>query len=228
MPVTRENRQKIAIITQSRAEIFFMARLLAAGLTPDVMADKHDPLLVSVRGSIGSGKKIIPDAMREYFLGTTALGEVTGRPGYDEFWRGQVRGQQVEFAYIDAAWQSGYSNPEFVSPYIHHVREAFMATREHGGIAFVHNDYTLGINRSAGLDIWMEKQGQPNPDGERPRAHDGPLQKEFRTANKKDPENDWVRYIEIEVADKRLLASPKFGDVLDKLRNRHRGVKIKP
>lgn len=226
MPVTRDNRQKIAIITQSRAEIFLMARLLAAGLTPDVMADKHDPLLVSVRGSIGSGKKIIPDAMREYFLGTTALSQVTGRLGYDEFCRGQVRGLQVEFAYIDAAWQSGYSNPEFVSPYIHHVREAFMATRQHGGLAFVHNDYTLGIGRSAGLDIWIEKQGVPNPDGARARAQDGPLQKQFRTANSKAPENDWVRYIEIEVADKRLLESSKFGDVLSKLRKRYRGVKL--
>lgn len=225
MPLSRD-RQKIAFITNSRQEIFFMARLLSAGLSPDIMADKHDPLVISVRGSIGSGKKIIPDAMREYFLGTTALSQVTGRPGYDEFWRGQVRGQQVEFAYIDAAWQSGYSHEEFSSPYIHHVREAFMAVRQHGGIAFVHNDYTLGINRNAGMEIWMEKQGVPNPDGARARAHDSPLAGKFRTANSKDRENEWIRYVEIEVADKRLLDSPKFGDVLDKLRNRHKGVKL--
>ncbi len=203
-----------------------MSRLLAAGLSPDVMADKHDPLVISVRGSIGSGKKIIPDAMREYFLGTTALGETTGRPGYDEFWRGQVRGQQVEFAYIDAAWQSGYSHPELASPYIHHVRETFMSMREHGGIAFVHNDYTLGLNRGAGMEIWVEKQGVPNPDGNRPRAYESPLSAAFRTANSKDNENDWIRYVEIEVADKRLLDSPKFGDVIDKLRNRHHGIKM--
>lgn len=225
MPLSRD-RQKIAFITNSREDLFRVSRLLAAGMSPDVMADKHDPLVISVRGSIGSGKKIFPDAMREYFLGSTALGETTGRPGYDEFWRGQVRGQQVEFAYIDAAWQSGYSNPEFVSPYIHHVREAFMAVREHGGIAFVHNDYTLGNNRGAGIEIWMEKQGTPTPEGGRPRAPESPLCAKFRIANSQNEGNDWIRYVEIEIADKRLLESAKFGDVLDKLRRRHGGVKI--
>lgn len=227
MPLSRD-RQKIAFITQSRQEVFFMSRLIAAGLTPDVMAEKHDPLLVSVRGSIGSGKKIIPDAMREYFLGTTALGEITGRPGYDEFWRGQVRGQQVEFSYIDAAWQSGYSNPDFASHSTHLVRQAFMDVREHGGVAFIHNDYSLSLNRGAGLDIWMEKQGVPNPDGNRPRAYESPLGNMFRKANAKDCENEWIRYVEIEVADKRLLESSKFMDVMDKLRHRHKGVKMKP
>ena len=225
MPLSRD-RQKIAFITKSRDELFRVSRLLAAGMSNDIMADKHDPLVISVRGSIGSGKKIIPDAMREYFLSTTALGEITGRPGYDEFWRGQVRGQQVEFAYIDAAWQSGYSNPEFVSPYIHHVREAFMAVREHGGIAFIHNDYTLALNRGAGMEIWIEKQGVPNPDGNRPRSPESPLSKQFRIANSQNEGNDWIRYVEVEIADKRLLESAKFGDVLDKLRKHQGGVKL--
>jgi hypothetical protein len=50
----------------------------------------------------------------------------------------------------------------------------------------------------------------------------------FRKANAKDCENEWIRYVEIEVADKRLLESSKFMDVMDKLRHRHKGVKMKP
>lgn len=225
MPLSLE-REKIAIITHSRQEIFLMSRLLAAGLNAEIMADRHDPLLVSVRGSIGSGKKIIPDAMREYFMGTTALGEVAGRPGYDEFWRGQVRGQQVEFAYIDAAWLGGYSHPEFSSHSPHLVRKAFMGVRQHGGIAFVHNDYSLSLNHGAGLDIWMEMQGTPNADGAPSRASKSPLCERFRAANRDDGANDWIRYIEIEVADTRLLESPKFGDVLGKLCRRYSGMKL--
>lgn len=225
MPHSSE-RQKIALITTSRDHLVYISRLLAAGMSPDVMSDKENPLLISVRGSLGCGKKIIPDGMREYLMGSTALGEITGRPGYDEFWRGQIRGQKVEISYLDAAWLSGYSHEEFASPYIEHVREAFMDTREHGGIAFVHNDYTLDINRRAGLDVWIEKQGVYSPDHSRSRAQQSPLAEAFKKANENAPDNDWIRYIELEVGDKRLLESPKFNDVLDKLCRRYNGVRI--
>ncbi len=222
MQISR-NPKKVELITTSREELFFVSRLLAAGLAPEVMDDEHFPLLVSIRGTLGAGKKIVSDSMREYLMGTTALSNgITGRPGYDEYWTGQIRGKDVELSYIDAAWLGGYSNNELSSFGTHMVREAFMWTRTKGGITFVQNDPSLEIMNKAGLDIWIEQQGVNNVDGP-DRAPKSALAVAFKEAQLKDPENEWIRYIEVKVADTRLVDAPKFLDAFAKLKQRYGG-----
>lgn len=210
-------------MTQSRRDLFHLSRLIAASLPPDVIQTDSDPLLVSVRGSLGAGKKIIADAMREYLLGSTALSGITGRPGYDEYWQGQIRGQDVELSYIDAAWLDGYSDDYNLASFAPHmVRQYFMWQREKGGIAFVHNDRSIEIEDKARLDIWMEQDGKENVDAP-DRLPDSPLAAKFHQAKLENPDNEWLRYVEIKVTDKRLLDSPKFRDAMQKMKKRYGG-----
>lgn len=215
---------KAELILRSRREVFYMARLLASALPNEALHDDNEPLLVSVRGSLGCGKKIIADAMREYLTGTTAMSglkNISGREGYDEYWLGVVRGKEIELSYIDAAWLSGYSDDFNLSSFgAHMVRQQFMWQRDKPGVAFVHNDFSLEIENKKRLAVWVEKAGAANVDGP-DRVGKSKLAVAFEKARLEDPDNQWLRYVEVNVNDERLLKSPKFCDAVQKLTKRY-------
>jgi len=214
---------KAELILRSRRDMFYMARLLASALPDDAIHDEQNPLLVCVRGSLGCGKKIIADAMREYLTGTTAMSgvkNISGREGYDEYWQGVVRGKEVELAYIDAAWLSGYSDDFNLASFgPHMVRQFFLWQRSKPGVAFVHNDASLEIENKRRLSVWIEQGGVPNVDGPG-RAEESKLAIAFKQAQLKDPDNKWLRYVELNINDSRLLDAPKFRAAVDKLKKR--------
>lgn len=217
---------KAELILRSRREMFYMARTLASALPNEALHDESRPLLVSVRGSLGCGKKIIADAMREYLTGTTAMSglkNISGREGYDEYWLGIVRGKEVELAYIDAAWLGGYSDDFNLASFSPHmVRQQFMWQRTKPGVAFVHNDFSLGMGMSSTkrLAVWVEQAGVSNVDGP-DRVQQSKLAVAFENARLQDPDNQWLRYVEVNVDDDRLLNSPKFCDAMKKLTKRY-------
>jgi len=217
---------KAELILRSRRDMFYMARLLASALPNEAVHDDKDPLIVSVRGSLGCGKKIIADAMREYLTGTTAMSglkNISGREGYDEYWLGVVRGKEVELSYIDAAWLSGYSDDFNLASFSPHmVRQQFMWRRDKPGVAFVHNDFSLEIDGKKRLAVWVEQAGATNVDGPH-RAKNSKLAVAFKQAQLAAPENEWLRYVEVNVSDDRLLKSPKFCDAVQKLKKRYGG-----
>lgn len=222
---------KAELILRSRREMFYMARTLASALPTEVLHDDAGPLLVSVRGSLGCGKKIIADAMREYLTGTTAMSglkNISGREGYDEYWLGVVRGKEVELAYIDAAWLSGYSDDFNLSSFgAHMVRQQFMWQRKKPGVAFVHNDFSLGVGMGGTkrIAVWVEQAGVSNVDGP-DRVQKSKLAVAFEQARLQDPDNKWLRYVEVNVDDDRLLKSPKFCDAMQKLTKRYGSPKV--
>jgi len=220
---------KAELILRSRRDMFYMARLLASALPNDAIHDDNDPLLVCVRGSLGCGKKIIADAMREYLTGTTAMSglkNISGREGYDEYWLGIVRGKEVELAYIDAAWLSGYSDDSNLASFgPHMVRQFFLWQRNKPGVAFIHNDSSLDIEDKKRLSVWVEQTGVQNVDGPG-RAEDSKLAVAFKEAQLEDPDNKWLRYVEVNVNDRRLLNSPKFRDAMQKLTKRYGGPPV--
>ncbi len=216
---------KAELILRSRRDMFYMARLMASALPNEAIHDEKEPLLVSVRGSLGCGKKIVADAIREYLMGTTAMSGLTGisgREGYDEYWTGVVRGKEIELAYIDAAWLSGYSEADLGSFAPHMVRQYFMWQREKPGIAFIHNDYSIEIEEKKRLAVWVEQADVENVDGP-DRVHNSTLAVAFKQAQLDDPDNKWLRYVEVNVSDTRLLNSPKFCDAVEKLKKRYGG-----
>lgn len=217
---------KAELILRSRRDMFYMARLMASALPDDAIHDDKEPLLVSVRGSLGCGKKIIADAMREYLMGTTAMSglkNISGREGYDEYWLGIVRGKEVELAYIDAAWLSGYSDDFNLASFAPHmVRQYFLWQRDKAGVAFIHNDFSMEIEGKKRLAVWVEQAGVQNVDGAG-RAENSKLAVAFKQAQLDDPDNKWLCYIEVNVSDDRLLNSPKFCDAMQKLQQRYGG-----
>lgn len=167
------------------------------------------PLVVSIEGSLASGKKIFADVMREKLLSTSALVSFAGREGYDEFWLGAVNNKPLEIGYVDVLYGRGYANSAFAHETEKSVREAFMKTRRHGGVTFVQNDKSLAAEKLSGLDIWLEKSGTSSIGGSRLKK--SPLLSKFLETEallKQQPDgNQWLRYVEVTVKDPRLLAA---------------------
>jgi hypothetical protein len=68
----------------------------------------------------------------------------------------------------------------------------------------------------------VEQADVENVDGP-DRVQKSTLAVAFKQAQLDDPDNKWLRYVEINVSDTRLLNSPKFCDAVEKLKKRYGG-----
>ncbi len=197
------------MITETRDDLVTLSTRLAALMSPDMLADAKSPLVVSVEGSLSSGKKIFADVMREKLLASSALVSFAGREGFDEFWLGAINNKPVEIGYVDVLYGKGYANPSLNSETEKSVRQAFMNARHHGGVTFVQNDKSLAAENMSGLDLWLEKSGASSLGGS--RLAKSPLLSKFlqkQAALQQQPGGDqWLRYVEVTVKDPRLLAA---------------------
>ncbi len=218
---------KLALVTTCKQDIFDVAETLAAGIDGKFMQDAEAPVIIGVNGSIDTGKKIIPDAMRDKILKASPQRQFVGRSEYDEFWTGSVHGKMVEIDFINVAWKYGYLSPGLVqfpkgsnSP--RQLQEAFLEARKHGGISFIHNAQSP-LNCS--IKIWMENDyGIPVCNHELKGKNSG-LAGVFERAGFSGYFNPWARYIEIAVRDKEMLATPQMQAALETLREGVNAVK---
>lgn len=204
-------------LTVGRDDLFAMTRLLCAALT--AAAPRDGALLVGVNGSMNAGKKIVSDAMAETLFdpGTAAM---TGKAGYDEYWRGQRDGAAYELDYIDMAYpyRADYSaalafsrlSGRSVDNNMEHKFDDFLALRRAPGVTVVQN--AAAFNERAALSVYIEDFMVQNPLGYNvPRLHATPpsLKRAFMRARGEDK---WARLVEIDVRDPVLMADPGFND----------------
>ena len=202
----------IKLLTAEKEHLFALTRLLVSAIDPAFLHDKDNPVTVSVRGSFGSGKKIIPDAAREELLKDKP--SFQGVKEFDEFWSGKKDDRPLEVDFINVAW-GGWSFHKSYG-FGREIAKNFLKERKAGGITFIHNDDNFG-EREAGIDIVLESQA------DKPVTYDsqykfkgekGELQDTFNRLVRQD---NWARYIQITVRDERLLNSPSFRAALDAL-----------
>ena len=100
-----------------------------------MLQNRTEPIKVAVNGSECGGKKIIPDAVREYFF--TWDKDFEGRAEYDEY----IDTPSLSFVFVNANW-----NPsKFGSPLLREQKSNSMVVKttldqmDNGGIVFIHN-----------------------------------------------------------------------------------------
>lgn len=218
---------KISLITTTRDDLFDVSHAIAQSIDPAFYQDRVKPVVLAVRGSFKSGKKIVTDAVREKLLGSTALCHFRGAPGIDEYWVGMSQHKPLEIDYMDAMYAKGFHHGALNSVDGLAREEAFFQQRKFGGMTLIQNKEQSARD---GINIWVESAlGIPVNRSEKPKARNGDLAMAFRCATAFDtqtknfatdraqykdmqsqPDKEWVRYVEIEVRDERLQTSSKF------------------
>lgn len=217
-------------MTVERGNLFDLTRILFSRLPDSVFLAAEKPLVVTVNGSLASGKKIITDAALPLLFDADGAA-MSGKSGYDEYWRGPRKGRDVELHYIDAAYAEAedYSPAlqtqfaqmkrnaprwsflfsESATDYARRLADCFMTQRTKPGMTVMQNSVPQhGID--AGLSIFIENANNATPVSYNPpRFQSQPLsfRDDFRRACSRA---SWVRYVEVELRDPRLLADAEF------------------
>lgn len=208
------SKNKIELVTTSRAHLVQICATLARGMEQAFLADRNAPVLVSVRGTYESGKKIVPDVMREQLDTCTLL----SRDKQVETWSNPINSREAWF--MDAAYtlKMHPSREEFAR--WEEQKNGLLSKRAAGGITFIHNDERFE-KEGAGLKIWIEGSNASNKMSvvglDDRRGTHSTLAQKFNKTQKDQRNNSWVRYIEISVDDPRLQASEKFQKALHSL-----------
>lgn len=125
----------MGLIVAGRNELCALSRWFFSHLPTELLQIPGFPVKVAVNGSECGGKKIIPDAVREYFF--TWDKEFEGRGEYDEY----VDTPDLSFAFVNANWNpSKFSKQELRSQNGNTaVVNEVLRSRNNGGIVFIHN-----------------------------------------------------------------------------------------
>jgi hypothetical protein len=204
-------------LTASREDLFAMTRLLCAALT--AVPPRDGGLLVGVNGSMNAGKKIVADTMAETLFDPDTAA-MTGKAGYDEYWRGLRGGEAFELDYIDMAYpyradysaQIAFTRPcgRGVDNTMEYKFDDFLLQRRAPGLTVVQN--AAAFNERTALSVYIEDFFVQNPLGYNvPRLHGTPpsLKRAFMYARGQD---SWARLVEIDVRDPVLLNDPAFNE----------------
>jgi hypothetical protein len=208
--------QKITLVTTSRQDMVDITHTLAKALDLQLMTDPKAPIVMSLNGSMESGKAIFSDEMHHALFNKKFTSDRA------QFVVDEIGGQKVEFDYIDIAFNNYQSSVEGLGKGSYADREkAFFAERQEGGISVVQNIQDLG---KAGLGIWVEKnKGYQMYESQLGAEHGSrflgnALADVFQHAAQLYPDKaqdrSWVRYVEIDIRDQRLLDSPKFQEAV--------------
>ncbi|MBU0860021.1 MAG: hypothetical protein KJ667_08785, partial [Alphaproteobacteria bacterium] len=138
-------------ITTSRGDLFDMTRRLIGAVEGGILQDPDNPLLLTVRGSHSSGKKIIADECRMVIFHQC---QMSGQQDFDEYYTGTYNGQKRALHYIDAAWGTGYSNPQLDDPSDKKAMNAFMSARQGvDGITILQNPGDFAADKGIGFFV---------------------------------------------------------------------------
>lgn len=174
-------------------------------------------------------KKFLPEAdLRDIF--NTRSYVAAGQKEYDEFVLGKCKGDIVEVSFINMSWRCGYSFPYYKSAKrraysdierVAALREGFKAYREYGGVSYVHNAQACGFDFDLAVRIEDECIQRKIQDkklgiGLMQDCYIADILSHFSTAEHWD--EDWLRYVEVEIPNQRLLKDSRLVDVLT-----HRG-----
>lgn len=196
-------------LTTQREDLFELTHRLMAGLEDDMLRTPHAPLVAAVEGTGSSGKKIFTDAAREVLFDSEPA--FTGRAEYDEYWTGTRGGKPLSLTFMNAAWPGGYNTPALRHGFFYDSKiTTFLAARQTGntgGIDVVQN--ALSWQKQAGLVLHIERHDRH--DTHTRFVHHTALAIELETLAE---EHGYARYIEVNVRDRRLLASQKFRDAI--------------
>lgn len=211
---------KQRLITTERGHLFRIANILSTAFPVSVLSDPDDPVIITVCGSYGAGKKIFADAIRNRLLPDKKQRHFTGRENYDECWTGLAAGTSLkpplQITFLNAAWAKGYADRDMADITICQRAAHFEKSRRHGGVSLVHNDRFYAAQK-AWVNIWVETLAGDILDYP-PRPHikntGAEVRHTFNTLARKKP---WTRYIEIDINHPRLLAAPQTQDALDRL-----------
>ncbi len=202
----------IGFMAGGRNEVCAITRWLMSYIDPEFLNDPDSPIKIAVNGTQKGGKKIIPDAAREYFY--TWEQPFTGRGEYDEY----IDTPSLSFAFINVSWPSSeFSRPtlrEFNSRDT--LTEAFLAGQKNGGIAFIHNSLVprdwadIEIELRDELDI-LYNTGDPS-------YRDELRVKLTRVSNREsEPGTDGIRrLLRITINSDRLLNNPSIQNALSR------------
>lgn len=245
---TNPNDKVIRLLTKCRKDLFEISQTLYGAIPSVCLSRANDPVIVSVRGSIVGGKKIFPDAAVERLLGLTEeqretlSGQVlhrraitknitvkfNGNANFDEYWTGEVNGQDIEIDFVNTAQIQNYAGFDASAAYKkdreYGIAKAFMGVRKKGGLSFIHNSHDIA-EKEAWIDIWVETE-----DASIVGLHDSFLQDEnpklVSTFNSLARWNHWARYLRIDIRHESLLKDKNFMNACDSLMSK--GMIYKP
>ncbi|MEC7703232.1 MAG: hypothetical protein VYC19_10805 [Pseudomonadota bacterium] len=206
-------------LTISRQDLIDFSERLAACLPPDFLKNLGRPLRIAVNGSLQSGKKIIPDFMRDTLLSADAVNGRTGNVNYDEKVSGRLADQDIDISYIDLAWDQYVFS--FYDPDAHgapctwsnqKTLDSHLQGHSEMGVAFIQNADSrrvLGhINAAPDISIWVEKDDyRQNQRFLKSQKCFGLGQKLAENFSKASIDEGWGRYIEVELHTPELQES---------------------
>ncbi len=229
----------IETITTQRQHLFDVSHNICEAVPLELLKDPKNPVVISVRGTYGDGKKIIPDAAIEKLFGVPdtyntvenfSSGNITfeGKKFYDEYWTGEYKGTKLQITFMNVALGFACKHHKAISEerpdtcdYNHKRALNFIPLREYGGVSFIHNCESLAKNE-AWVDIWIEKKygrdvglDQHHPEKD---AHAANIFENLTQAAANDNGRDWTRYLRINVRRPELLDSPTFMTAIQKLK----------
>ena len=213
-------------LTISKQDLIDFSERLAACIPPDFLKQLGRPLRVSIEGSFSSGKKIIPDYMRDTLLSADAVNGRTGNVNYDEKVSGRLADQEIEISYIDLAWErrlfSFYDEDAHGSGCSwsdQAILDTHLESHSEMGVAFIQNadsKRVLGhINAEADISIWVEKDDyRQNQRFLKSQKCYGLGQKLAENFSKASIDEGWGRYIEVELHNPELQQSQPIQKLL--------------
>lgn len=215
----------LSVISTRREHLFRIAELLVLGLKNAIPAAPESSITISVNGTFDGGKKIFPDAARNYMFKTNmGTFEATGHeiacaplpdhitfqgmPEFNEHWSGLCDGKMMEVSFLNADWASGSYHDCDDSINFMDKKEraaAFPKCRSYPGLTFVHNarDFARNSDIAIRLEGVGSQQHNSYIDNKSPALRDT-----FNHALQSCAE--WVRYIEITINNENLLQDTRF------------------
>lgn len=221
------NAFKLVLVTESRADLCIVANTLFSAMPTHLFEDRKTPVIVTVRGAWNSGKTIFTDVIRDTFMTDIVCTSKAGhkKDRLDESHTGLYQGKPFEHGFINSAWINRFY---FSHPAIQETSYkddgrgiVFSNLRQHGGIAFVHNDDDAVMESS--IDLWLEDNiNMVEGTAEHSRlkeTKDQRIKDLFAQRVTLSPEQpiSWRRYLEISIYDHRLFENESFMQQVGKL-----------
>ncbi len=181
--------QKISLVTTQRDELFAIGRLIAEGIEPQLLQDPMKPIIVSIRGSLSSGKSIVAQEGRKTLF---SGGEKESVLSVGEIWTDTKSGIEVD--YLDSA----YGDNKDTVP--------FLKLRKAGGVTYIQNDE----NCSAAIEVWIENHRRiVGVNDCRHRVGTSSISETYNYFSFA-PWETWARYVEVNVLNEDLAKSDRF------------------
>lgn len=206
---------KAQLLVMTRDDLVDIAKAFADAIERPYLLQRHRPVTVNLRGTVGDGKKLVADTVRERVLGPACECEFYGKHEYDEFWTREVMGRKIEVNFINLAWGGEYGSRvlrKLEKP--GELEHAFGLMRHHGGIDLIQNKRE---SAHVSVDIWLERRGASTANWEKSRARESGLSEAFLRAHDAGLPSQWLRYAEITVYDERLKMSQPMIEAVNRL-----------